>query len=513
MVQASGETVKRAACTFCYANCGVLVHIKDGQITKIEGNKENILTRGHICQRPGYAVKWLHHPDQLMYPLKRTGSRGEGKWQRVTWDQALDEIAAKLKNIKTNYGAESLVIAEGTYRAGPFWVRSRFCNLFGNPQNVTHPGIICTLNCNAMDLAIAGGVFVVPPMSHTNCLVLWGQDPAESSSRMMVAMKRRREKGDFKLIVIDPRRTETARIADMCLQLRPGTDGALALGWLNIIINEGLYDKEFVDKWTYGFDKLVERVRQYPPERVAEITGLTKSEIIASARMYATTRPACLIRGVATDQIGRNGTRVEQARIALRAVTGNLDIDGGNLITGVGPEIQGKRFIRESQLELLDKLPPAQKKKQLGLDKYKLMSWDSYDLTSPHFKGVHGEPEPSMHRVGVAPSVVWQAILQGKPYPVKTLITWGSNPLMWAADTRAVHNALSSPNLEMHVVCDFWLTPTAELADYVLPVASWLEDLYVQLSRTSQRWYRAAKELSSRSAKGKTIFPSGANWD
>ena len=469
------EEIKKAACTFCYANCGVLVHVKDGKVTKIEANRENQLTHGHVCERVGYAIKWLYHPDQLMYPLKRAGNRGEGKWQRITWDQALDEITGRLREIKEIYGAESLVAAEGTYRSGPFWIRSRFCSLFGNPQNVTHPGIVCMLNCNSIDMAVIGGVLFAPHIARTNCLVLWGQNPAESSSRTMASMKRRREKGDYKVIVIDPRRTRLAEAADIWLQLRPGTDSALALGWLNIIINEGLYDKDFVEKWTFGFDKLAKRVQEYPPQRVAEITGLPVGDISESARMYATAKPACISRGVATDQIGRNAARVEQARVALRAITGNLDVEGGDLITGVGPEVQGKRFIRESQLELLDKLSAAQRQKQLGADMYKLMTWAGYELTAKHFEKTYGIPESSMHRLGVAPRLVWQAILSGEPYPVKAMITWGSNPLMWAGNTKLVYQALKSPNLEMHVVCDFWLTPTAELADYILPVASWLE--------------------------------------
>jgi len=469
------EEIKKAACCFCFANCAVLVHIKDGKVIKVTGNKESPMSHGHVCERVGYAAKWLYHPDHLNYPLKRAGERGEGKWQRISWDQALDEIAEKLKNIKSKYGAESLVFAEGTYRGSPFWMRSRFASLFGNPQNITHPGISCMLNCNSLAMAMAGGIFAVPPLSHTNCLVLWGQNPAGSSPRMMTSIKRRMEKGNFKMIVIDPRKTKVAEMADIWLQIRPGTDGALALAWLNIIINEGLYDKEFVENWTYGFDKLAERVQEYPPQKVAEITGLPVDQIIDSARMYAVTNPSVLVRGLATDQIGPNSTRVEQARIALRAITGNLDNDGGNRLSGVGPEINGNRFIRESQMELLDKITPEMKKKQLGRDKYKLMTWDGYELTSKEFQRVYGEPESSMHRLGVTPPLIWNAILNDEPYPVKAMITWGSNPMMWAANTKATYEALNSPNLELHVVSEYWLTATAELADYVLPVASWLE--------------------------------------
>ncbi len=469
------EEIKKAACGFCFSDCPVLVHVKDGIVTTVEGDKENPLSHGHVCERPAYAAKWLYHPDHLNYPLKRAGKRGEGRWLRIGWDQTLDEISQKLKDLKAEFGAESLAFAEGTYRGSPFWPRSRFASLYGNPQNITHPGISCMLNCNSLQMAMLGGILMIPGLSRTNCLVLWGQNPAETSSRMMGSINRRLQKGNFKIIVIDPRRTKTAEKADIWLQLRPGTDGALALAWLNVIINEGLYDREFVKKWTYGFEELARRVQAYTPLKAASITGIPADRIIESARMFAATKPAVLVRGLATDMIGRNSIRVEQARIALRAITGNLDNEGGNSITCAGPEIKGKRFIRESNFELLDKIPAEQKKKQLGLDKYKLMTWAGYDLTAPHYRRIYGEPEPSMHRLGVTPSLLWKAIISGEPYPVKSLITWGSNPLMWAADTRQAYEALKSPDLELHVVNEFWLTSTAELADYVLPAASWME--------------------------------------
>jgi thiosulfate reductase/polysulfide reductase chain A len=472
----SGEEIRKAACAFCGANCGVLVHIKDGKITRIEGNKAHGLTLGHICERAGYASRWLYHPDQLMQPLKRAGERGEGRWQKIAWEQAFDEIAGKLADIKARFGPESLVVTEGTYRSGAFWMRSRFLNLFGNPQNVAHPGVICLLNCYAIDMALIGGCCSQSPnISHSNCVVFWGQNPASSSPRTVAALKKGQSGSRRRLIVIDPRRTKTAELADIWLQLRPGTDAALALGWLNVIINEKLYDKDFVSRWTYGFEQLAQRVQEYDPGKVARITGLTEEQIVSSARLYATSKPACIVRGVASDQIGRNAGRVEQARVILRAITGNLDVRGGDLIPSLGPEIDGKRFRREVILELIDRLPTEQRPKQIGADRFRLMSWHSYELTSLQYKNIFGMPEPVLHRVAASPPLTWRAILTGKPYPVRAMITWDSNPLLWAANTKLVYEALKSKNLELHVVCDFWLTPTAELADYVLPVSSWME--------------------------------------
>ncbi len=470
------EQVKKAGCAFCAVSCGVLVHIKDGRITSLEPDPENRLSQGFGCMRLRYAIKWLYHPDQLKHPLKRIGQRGEGKWQQITWEEAITEIGDKLNELKAKHGPQTLAAIEGTYRGENLWARSRFFNLFGNPQNVFHPGVICGLNCLAVGQAVMGdSAMATPDISRTNCLVLSGINPNESSHRTIASITRRRAKGPLTMIVIDPIATKIAREADMHLQIRPGTDAALFMGWINIIINQGLYDREFIDKWTTGFDKLVERAREYPPERVARITGIPEKQIIESARLYATTKPGCIYRGVAPDQIGPNSAQTSHTRNVLRALTGNIDIPGGDLLPGVGPVIDGKMFIRDAQMELSQRLPEEMKKIQLGREKAPLMTWPGYDLVNGPWQKLHQVPLPTMHRLGGYVPALWQAILNEEPYPVKALITWGANPLMWAPNTKRVYQALKSPNLEISVVQEFWMTPHAQLADYVLPAASWLE--------------------------------------
>ena len=468
--------IKRTSCQFCHMYCGVLVHVTEGRIVKIEGNPEHPISRGFTCERNRLAINWLYHPDQLMHPLKRVGERGEGKWQRVTWDQALDDIASKLKGIREKYGPEALGAFEGTVRGNDYWHRARFFSLFGSPQNVFHPGVICDCNKMVISRAVTGDILSISAdMERANCIVCGGNNFAESSRRNWITItKQKRERG-LKLIVIDPRRTKTTEAADIWLQLRPGTDGALAMGWLNVIINEGLYDKDFVERWTVGFDKLVERVQEYPPQRVAEITGLRPDDITRSARMYATTRPACMPIAVSTDQIGLNGTTVEQARVILRAITGNIDILGGELLMRPGEKINGGAFITGSQLGLLEKLSPEQRRKQLGSDVCRLMSLRGYEVSAGPIEKVYGVPAPYEVQIAASSPMLWRTILSGKPYPIKALICWGSNPMSWGANLRLVHEALKSPNLDLLVVQEFWMTPTAQLADYVLPAASWME--------------------------------------
>lgn len=478
------EEVKRVICTFCNCNCGVLAHVKNGKIVRMVGNRENEISSGYVCPRMKYAINWLYHPDQLKYPLKRVGERGENKWQRITWTQALDEIAVKLNELKTKYGPETLAVTEGTLRGALFWERSRFCNLFGNPHNVFHPGTACALNRFAIGHVIAGyEVSQKDPgaeflLKYTNCFVFWGTDKTNSDPRGVSLAIRERHKRPIKFIVVDPRITRTAEIADIHLQLRPGTDTALALGWTNVIINEQLYDKDFVKNWTTGFDKLAERAKEYPPERVAKITGVKAEDIVESARMFATTSPAVIIAGCATDQIGLNGTRVEQVNAINQALTGNIDILGGAMMNGVGPLNDKGRFIRDSELEARDALPPEQRRKQLGYDRFKIMSWAGYELTTGPHERFYGIPEFTMHRVGASAPLLWRAILTGKPYPIKAMISWESNPLQWAGNTKKVYEAMKSPNLELFVVNEYWMTPTALLADYVLPMASWMERAY-----------------------------------
>jgi thiosulfate reductase/polysulfide reductase chain A len=455
----SKTTIKKAACFFCHNNCGVLVHVQDGKVVKVIGNPKHPASHGFVCERAVNAPKWLYHPDQLKYALKRTGARGEGKWQQIPWERALDEIAEKLSSLRDQHGPETLIAAEGTYRSDHFWARSRFLNLFGNPQNLICPGMICFCNDYVIEMALLGSL-VLDDIGKTKCVVLWGANPKEARLTRWRILKRRIDTGTY---------------ADRCLQLRPGTDGALALGWIHVIIEEGLYDKEFVDKWTHGFKELTERVRDYDPRRVGEITGLSAEEIVQSARLYATSRPACIDRGVSSDQLGLNSGRVEQARVILAAITGNIDVPGGDFMSGFPLEINGKRLVSDSEFELADRCPAENRSKQIGAERFKLMSWASWEIVAPHYEEQRSVPCPNLHYLIVPTPLAMRQIITGEPYPIKAMITAASNPVIWAANTPLVREALTHPNLELHVVLEYWMTPTAQLADYVLPAASWLE--------------------------------------
>lgn len=463
--------IKKPLCHFCHLHCGLRVHVEDGKAVKIEGDRESPLSKGFLCPKGLSALEHLYHPDRLKYPLKRAGEKGENKWQRITWDQALDEITAKLKELKAKHGPETLVAMEGTDRNGIQYVIQSVLHLYGTPNYISC-GTVCWCNTQAIHVATYGfypmNFF---PGPETKCLVVWGNNPAATAPAGWQGIRKARKlKEPQKLIVVDPRGTPPAKIADIHLQLRPGTDGALALGLLNVIINERLYDEEFVDKWTVGFDQLAERIDQYTPAKVAEITWVPKKKILEAARMYATNRPGVVSWGLAVDQIGRNSTQAIRAQCILRAICGNLDIYGGEAMgrTGDVPKI-----IAAADMDVPWKLSPEQKKKQLGADRFKLMSFEGWELMSGPFRKVYGRPLATYPLVDASAVHAWDAMVSNKPYPVKAAISVGNNALSAWANTRKIYNALKS--LELFVVMDYWRHAAAVLADYVLPAADWME--------------------------------------
>ena len=447
MVESSGEQIIRSNCRGCHGGCGVLVHVKDGRIIKLEGDPEIPSNRGTMCSKGLAYLQLVYHPDRVKYPLKRSGKKGEGKWQRISWDEALDTIVNKYKEIISKYGPEAIVIGQGTGRDYAETLY-RFANLLGTP-NVLTAGHVCYVSRLGATLITCGALPVCDYDSHPKCVMVWGNNvvwthpdeyKAENLARVLAEGAR--------LIVIDPRLTYLAGRADIWLQLRPGTDTALALGIANVIISEGLYDKEFVEKYTHGWDKFVERVQEYPLDKVEKITWVPAAKIKDAARLYAKTKPACIQWGVAIEQT-INCTDNNRILTDLMAITGNLDIPGGNVFFTPPP-------VRTlSQFGMHRELSAEQREKQLGGNTYKLAQ-----------------------RVAlVTPKMVWDAILTGKPYPVKAVQLHGSNPVITRANARDVYKALKQ--VDFLVVSDFFLTPTAELADVVLPAATWLELTYL----------------------------------
>jgi thiosulfate reductase/polysulfide reductase chain A len=274
--------------------------------------------------------------------------------------------------------------------------------------------------------------------------------------------------------VIDPRRTKEAELADLWLQVRPGTDVALMISWLKIIIEEDLYDKEFVEKWTVGFEQLERHLERYSFEELARTCWIPEDKILAAAKMYATTKPAAITWGLGIDLQGVNAMQAVRARCILRAITGNLDIAGGELL-GIGGD--EARVVSNQEMELNDAISPEQKMKQLGVEEYGLFGFPGWEMIAKASDkpNAYFRPPAADMTCCAHPRHVWQAITTGHPYSVKAFICQSNNPLVQAAETKTVYEALSSQNLELSVVMDYYKTPTAELADYLLPAAGTLE--------------------------------------
>ncbi len=297
----------------------------------------------------------------------------------------------------------------------------------------------------------------------SKCALIMGMDPEQGVIRLWKSLMDAKKYGT-KIIVVDPRRTRTAELADLWLQIRPGTDTALLLAMINVVIEKKLYDAEFVSRWCHGFEPLKERVKQWTPERAAEITWVPSAKIREAAILYATQRPGISIHGMGIEHL-ENCTEAIQARIILAALVNNIDVQGGDYYSSP------PAYIGEADLQAGRLLSPEQRRKQIGADRFKLLSWPGRELIWEQNRRFWNSESITVAYAN-APSVI-QAIATGKPYPVRAMITADNNPLVSFPDTNQVYRALKS--LDLYVVKDFWLTPSAQLADYVLPTASWLE--------------------------------------
>ena len=461
---------RRSYCGLCHSRCGLLLVIENGKVVKAKGDPDHPVSRGRLCQRGCLMVDHLYHPDRINYPLKRKGDRGAGQWQRLTWKQAFDEVADILGNLREQYGAETLAFTHGTKRTY-HWDERRFFNLFGSP-NICGANNICMCPSQAVEFATYGG-FSWGDIMHTKCVVLWGHAPSKSNPIGLYSMILQAQKNGAQLIVVDPRRIPEAEKADMFLQIRPGTDVALMLGWLSVIIENELYDRDFVKNWTIGFDDLKAAAAAYTPERVAEITWLSPQQVVNSAKRYATTKPAIITWGFGLDKQGLNATQAARARCCLRAITGNLDIPGGEPLGWNEPI--GK-IIGDEVIELNSALPMEQRAKQLGADEYPFFGFPGWSknmeanrrLPTEHMHAPHAD----MTCVAHARSV-FDAIITRKPYAVTAAISVASNPLLSLANVQHTYQALK--HLKLYVVGEYYLTPSAALADYVFPICTTVE--------------------------------------
>ncbi len=498
----------------CHQNCVLKLWVRDGKIYKVESaDYPDDPAERCICLRGLSSLRLVYHPDRLKYPLKRVGERGEGKWERITWDEAFDTIASKLLEVKEKYGPESVEVSfggsssEGILLSG--WLLGpRFANAWGTGGYLEGLGWIddgSTAAASLLTLGVSEQDHTAKDFIHSKMVILWGFNPAVTNYREMKFILDARDKG-VKIVVIGPVFNATAAKADWWIPIRPGTDAALALAMMNVIINEGHYDKGYMAKHTVGpflvrednkaflksankylvwdeksnsaksydtvaspallgdftvdgahckpaFQLLVERASQYPPEKAAEITGVPAETIRKLALEYATSKPAAIRVAFGMSRTF-HGCLNYRAIIPLAAITGNIGIHGGGAsMEGVTTPI-GLNFKKVTS-------PFETSGAKVALDEEGGVNRVSL------IGGMKTIPGAQNATRG------WAAIRDGKPYPIKAFIRTYRNPLVCSGHIDGWREIYKQ--MELLVVSDIFMTRTAEWADIVLPEATIFE--------------------------------------
>jgi len=314
--------IKKVVCIQCHNACRLAATVENGRLVSVEpdedfpGTKSSYsITKG--CPRRRNVIEYFYHPGRLNYPLKRIGGRGGNRWREISWDDAFIEIGNRMKAIIDQHGPEAIATTSGTGRTHDE-IRQRFFNLLGSP-NHTGAGQICYGPFCVMSHVLYGWRVFPVARSNTGCVLLWGGGGPRYWDVFWKAAQKARIENRAKIIVIDPRKIDSVKHADLWLQIRPGTDTALALGMINHIIKEGLYDKDFVQNWCHGFDKLKERAIQYPLDKVSTITWIPQDKIRLAAEWYATLKPGVTNHGMGLEHLA-NSIEALHAFFALAGI-------------------------------------------------------------------------------------------------------------------------------------------------------------------------------------------------
>ncbi len=445
----SGIEVGKSICTICdpQTQCGLDLFLKDGRIIKVEGSREHPYNAGTLCAKGAALRQYVYSADRLRTPLKRTGPRGSGQFQPISWDEALTTIAAKLREIKEETGPEGVAFFAGYTKYFRPYLK-RLAHAFGSPNYLTESSTCHTATAMAQTLVFGqpGG----PDLKNTNCLLVWSANPFHTNPGNARAILRGRERG-MKLIVVDPRQTPTTAQADIHLPVRPGTDGALALAMAGVIIGEGLYDRDFVANHSYGFEEYRDYVQGFTPETGEELTGVPAERIRAAARLYASVKPAAIMPSASPVVHHTNGVQNYRAVFALAGLTGNYDVTGGNFVRPPS-FIYAPGLIPTREHQFTQCRPWSGMAPRIGADRF------------PVWTETAGGEAQAMH-------LPYQ-IRSGGPYPVRAVLGFGMNYRMWP-DSQGVLDSLAK--LDLFVDVDIFMTDTCRYADIVLPACSSVE--------------------------------------
>jgi anaerobic selenocysteine-containing dehydrogenase len=441
--------IKKSICTICdpQTQCGLDLYVKDGKIIKVEGSKENPYSVGTLCSKGAAQRQYIYSEDRLKTPLKRKGPRGSGKFETISWEEALDSIAAKFNEIKKHNGPESVVFFSGYTKYFRPYLK-RLAHSFGSPNYMTESSTC--FQAMAMAQKLTFGLPGGPDIRNTNCLLVWSANPFYTNPGNARAILNGKERG-MKIIVVDPRQTPTTARADIHLPVKPGADGALALSMANVIVNENLYDRDFIANYAYGFEDYKEYIRSFTPDKGEELTGVDADMIIKAARMYASIKPSAIMPSASPVVHHTNGVQNYRAVFSLAGLTGNYDIVGGNFV--VPPSfIHIPGLIPTREHEFTQFRPWTEMAPRVGADRF------------PVWGEMIDEEAQAMH-------LPYQ-IRSGDPYPLKALIGFGMNYRMWP-DSRGFLESLQK--LDFFVNVDIFMTETCRHADIVLPACTSVE--------------------------------------
>jgi anaerobic selenocysteine-containing dehydrogenase len=437
------KKVVHAVCSHdCPDTCAVLVTVEDGRATRVQGDPTHPVTRGFLCAKVTKYLDRVYSPDRLLYPMRRTAPKGQGKgdasdFTRISWDEALDEIARRFSQVSSEFGPEAILPYSYAGTVGVLnysGMAHRFFHRLGASQ--LDRTICATAGLTALQTVIGRNVGTEPEQFRdSRYIIAWGANIHATSVHLWPFIEEARRKG-ARLVVIDPYKTRTARVADWHLPINPGTDVALALAMMHVIIHENLHDAEYVRQYTLGFEQLRQRVQEYPPERVAGWTGISAGDIRKLAREYATVRPA-VIRVNYGIQRAQNGGSAMRAVAMLPCITGSWKEAGGGLQLSTG----GTFYLNFQALERPE------------------LMWQS--------------PLGRAARV-VNMSELGQALNELSGPPVKAIFVYSSNPAVVAPNNRDVLRGFMRPDL-FTVVHEQFFTDTTNYADIVLPATTFLE--------------------------------------
>jgi len=425
-------------CRMCDNRCGINVYVENGTIVEITGLKEHKWNHGRLCVKGRLAVDMVNAPDRILKPLKRV----DNKWQEINLIQAYDEIAEKIKKIQSAWGDRAMSVWKG--EALGFLTQEnlyrRFIHALGSPNYFSNDSQ-CYVG-RWLGYALVTGDWATQDFIRSKCAVIWASNPPYSQPNLTQSILNGREKGG-KLIVIDVRLSAIARQADEFVQILPGTDGALAHGIARQLIEDDNISHSFIKEYTVGFEAYAQYVMDFTPKRVEKETGVPAETVVHIAREIGSRRPKVAFYAGNGLEHHENGINNVRAIACLDGLLGNLDHEGGNF-TAEKPALKDLTLYKEKPLRHLG---------PIGADKYPVL----YDFRK------------ECHTISAM-----DTILSEKPYPLKGIILTGANPVLTNPNSQKVIKALKS--LELFVVRDLFLTETAELADYVLPAATFLED-------------------------------------